>query len=432
MDMACTDKSPRSPIDVPLPPPFEPATGSDRMAGSDRVLNCYGGREAQRSGTAIEIQNNNALFEALCSYATEHGAPHSFRGTKAPGAKAKDGGSHVEVKLGFGEVDLAWEGYTFLLTHASFGKPHWAGGRFSTLVLSSVEEGEAVKDSMSRLAKKALTEHETAKPSHVTLYSFSAKQGYWTKDREIKKRQLESVILPEKERSTVVDDARNFLGEDAKAWYGKHGIPYKRTYCLHGPPGCGKSSLISAVASEFDLNVCMLSLADPDLKDQGLRAAMQHIPKRSVIVFEDVDAIFNHHREKQESSCVVTFSGLLNALDGVGEPCGTLFFLTTNHLNRLDKALIRPGRVDVQVKVDYASDLQVGRMLTRFYEEATHAERSAFVGAVRATEIGKRVSMAQLQEHFVQHRLSPIYRAVKDIRLGAASHQETSEGSMWS
>lgn len=175
----------------------------------------------------------------------------------------------------------------------------------------------------------------------------------------------------------------------------------------------------------------MLSLADPDLKDNGLRSAIQHIPKRSVIVFEDVDAIFNHHREKQESSCLVTFSGLLNALDGVGEPCGTLFFLTTNHIDRLDKALIRPGRVDVQVKVDFATDEQVGRMLTRFYDAATDTERAAFVAAVRATDAGRRVTMAQLQEHFVQHRLSTLSAAINDVRLGTATHDDRPEG-MWS
>ena len=83
---------------------------------------------------------------------------------------------------------------------------------------------------------------------------------------------------------------------------------------------------------------------------------------------------------------------------------GTIFFLTTNYRDRLDKALIRPGRVDVQVKLEHASDDQIGRMLSRFYEEASMEQRASFVRAVRAAEGGRRISCAQLQEHFVQHR----------------------------
>ena len=54
------------------------------------------------------------------------------------------------------------------------------------------------------------------------------------------------------------------------------------------------------IAFSPNCNVCMLSLADPDLKDDGLRQAMQRVPKRSVICLEDCDSVFNHHREKQE------------------------------------------------------------------------------------------------------------------------------------
>lgn len=55
----------------------------------------------------------------------------------------------------------------------------------------------------------------------------------------------------------------------------------------------------------------------------------------------------------------VTFSGLLNAIDGVASQEGRLVFFTTNHENRLSKALVRPGRVDVAVKIDLATRDQV-------------------------------------------------------------------------
>ena len=63
----------------------------------------------------------------------------------------------------------------------------------------------------------------------------------------------------------------------------------------------------------------------------------------------------------------VTFSGLLNAVDGVASQEGRLLFLTTNHIERLDPALIRPGRCDVHVKFDYATHDQIQRMFTAFF-----------------------------------------------------------------
>jgi len=197
-----------------------------------------------------------------------------------------------------------------------------------------------------------------------------------------------------------------------QAWH-----PVQAHLLLHGPPGCGKSSLIRAVASEFDCSVCMVSLASKDLEDSDLRTAMTSVPKKAVVAFEDVDALFGHHRERGEGTHNVTFSGLLNALDGVADPQGTVIFLTTNHRGRLDPALIRAGRCDVQVEVAYASDEQLHRALVHFYVDASEADAMRFADNVRAKG-GAKVAMSQVQEHFVQHRTSAMEQAICDIRLG--------------
>jgi len=102
---------------------------------------------------------------------------------------------------------------------------------------------------------------------------------------------------------------------------------------------------------------------------------------------------------------------------GVADPRGTIIFLTTNHKNRLDPALIRAGRCDVQVELTYAIDEQLRLSFKRFYKEATDSDAAQFVANVRAKG-GSRVSMSQLQEHFVQHRTSAMAQAVDDVRLG--------------
>merc|ERR1719502_48290 len=108
----------------------------------------------------------------------------------------------------------------------------------------------------------------------------------------------------------------------------------------------------------------MASLADRELEDGDLRTAMCTVPQKTVVAFEDVDALFGHHRERGDSRNV-TFSGLLNALDGVADPRGTVIFLTTNHKNRLDPALVRAGRCDVQVELTYAVDEQLSTSFSR-------------------------------------------------------------------
>ena len=65
----------------------------------------------------------------------------------------------------------------------------------------------------------------------------------------------------------------------------------------------------------------------------------------------------------------MTFSGLLNALDGVASAEERIIFLTTNHVERLDEALVRPGRVDMTVRLGEVTRYQVGCLWDRFYED---------------------------------------------------------------
>jgi chaperone BCS1 len=109
----------------------------------------------------------------------------------------------------------------------------------------------------------------------------------------------------------------------------------------------------------------------------------------------------------------VTFSGFLNALDGVASGEERIIFLTTNHLDRLDPALIRPGRVDLAARIDDAVPEQARTLFTNFYGNG-QVEAAAF-GEVellgrQVEEIvrngmkdGRRVSMAALQGTFIRH-----------------------------
>lgn len=99
---------------------------------------------------------------------------------------------------------------------------------------------------------------------------------------------------------------------------------------------------------------------------------------------------------------MVTFSGLLNALDGVASSEERIIFMTTNHVELLDKALIRPGRIDVKELLGDASEHQIRTMFLRFYEGENQLAEE-FLQKVK----DKKVSMAQLQGHFVFHKNYP-------------------------
>ena len=112
----------------------------------------------------------------------------------------------------------------------------------------------------------------------------------------------------------------------------------------------------------------------------------------------------------------MTFSGFLNALDGVASGEERIIFMTTNHPERLDPALIRPGRVDLSVLIDDASPTQAKRLFEQFYgyedgaegwENLSNNELERFgvrVEGLVANEMekGKRASMAALQGLFIR------------------------------
>lgn len=101
-------------------------------------------------------------------------------------------------------------------------------------------------------------------------------------------------------------------------------------------------------------------------------------------------------------SMKVTFSGLLNCLDGVVSTEERLVFMTTNYLDRLDAALIRPGRVDVKQIIDYASPSQLYRMFLRFYPHMSHNDAQTFSELVINT--GFKYNVAQVQGYFMLHK----------------------------
>jgi chaperone BCS1 len=220
-----------------------------------------------------------------------------------------------------------------------------------------------------------------------------------------RKRPIDSVVLDTGVSESVVKDVRQFL--NSSKWYNDRGIPYRRGYLLHGPPGSGKSSFIQSLAGELEYNICIMNLSELGMTDDRFAHLLNNIPPRSIILLEDVDAAFSDRTTndsiKQGYDSTLTLSGLLNGLDGVVAAEERMVFMTTNHVSRLDPALTRPGRVDSHIYVGNVTEEQAMNLFLRFYENEQDMANE-FVKKLKDNHMIGIVSPATLQGHFVLHK----------------------------
>ncbi|KAM3723069.1 Mitochondrial chaperone BCS1 [Dirofilaria immitis] len=235
----------------------------------------------------------------------------------------------------------------------------------------------------------------------------------------MRKRPLASVILDDGIANSIVNDFQEFCS--SSKWYTERGIPYRRGYLFYGPPGSGKSSFIAALASYFGYSVCMLSLSERTLDDDRLNHLLNTPPPYSIVVLEDVDAAFGSRDDPVQSSKAyegltrVTFSGLLNAIDGVASADERILFMTTNHVDRLDPALIRPGRVDVKQYFGYCTETMFSEIFKHFYGDSITKEM-ALKFQKAAVTLNTKISPAQVQGYLLLRKEDP-EASINDIAM---------------
>ena len=183
----------------------------------------------------------------------------------------------------------------------------------------------------------------------------------WSRVTSKPRRALDTVILSPEQKEQVLDDVAEYLNEATMNFYASHGIPYRRGYLFHGPPGVGKTSFALALASKFDLDVYNLSLLDVGLTDSDLISLLNQLPSRSLLLLEDIDTAglkrkgkatvtprggggawgrrrgpaprdpdeipLENDDEGGGTLSMVTLSGVLNAIDGVAAPEGHVLIM---------------------------------------------------------------------------------------------------------
>ncbi|KAM0954043.1 putative AAA+ ATPase domain, ATPase, AAA-type, core, AAA-type ATPase domain-containing protein [Dioscorea sansibarensis] len=184
---------------------------------------------------------------------------------------------------------------------------------------------------------------------------------------------FETLAMETEIKHEIIQDLVKF--SKSKAYYAKIGKAWKRGYLLYGPPGTGKSTMIAAMANLLDYDVYDLELAAVK-NNSALRKLMLETTSKSIIVVEDIDcslelsgkrkaeggSLEGKEEEKKamggppdKEESKVTLSGLLNCIDGLWSACGgeKVIVFTTNHIDKLDPALIRRGRMDKHIELGY-------------------------------------------------------------------------------
>jgi hypothetical protein len=221
----------------------------------------------------------------------------------------------------------------------------------------------------------------------------------YTKAKFVTSRTFDNVFFQQKKQ--VRHRTKFFL--EHREWYERKGIPYTLGFLYHGPPGTGKTSTIKAIANEGRRHIINIQLSEIKTKQQlqhlffndeihvynGTNLERYTIPvSERLYVIEDIDAMGDTvlkrewkkptvtkkeepepfmHREEEKDTLDLSF--LLNLLDGTLEANGRILIITTNFPERIDKALIRPGRIDMIVHFQKCTLEVVNEMVTSFYDK---------------------------------------------------------------
>lgn len=309
---------------------------------------------------------------------------------------------------------------------------------------------QPIKDLLRRAKEEYYDDHYAKTVIKRPLPAGSRRFGRsaWAQVANRPVRPMKTVVLDAAQKIQVLADINEYLHPATPRWYANRGIPLRRGYLFHGPPGTGKTSLSFALAGVFGLDIFVISLLEPTLTEEDMLALFNSLPRRCVVLLEDIDtaglARTNEEKEAEEEQLHqvdddvkattttngepakdgegqesttggrggrrrkpaggggpggggggggpndwkvsdlarelkrgpwsaddkkgISLSGLLNAIDGVASHEGRVLIMTTNKPEALDDALIRPGRVDLQVAFTHATREQARELFERMYE----------------------------------------------------------------
>lgn len=316
-----------------------------------------------------------------------------------------------------------------------------------TIIISCINltgNAQPIKDFLTFI--QDATDKATESMTKIFRAEYSAQVGSLSWDEGVARpaRDLAAITLDSHIKDPLVQDVESYLSEETKKFYISRNIPWRRGFLFYGPPGTGKTSMAMAMAGQYGLNLYLLSMTQSGLNDQTLENLFEALPNRCIVLLEDIDSagikrenmrntpappLKRKKKKKRKDSHdpfensyeyfdgagnlidspatvgnSVTLSTLLNILDGVHAPEGRIVIMTSNNPDSLDRALLRPGRIDRKVLFDYASREVCTKLYTRVFVESTHDEDVCSLAKQFAEKIPENaITPAEVQGHLLQN-----------------------------
>lgn len=195
----------------------------------------------------------------------------------------------------------------------------------------------------------------------------------WITQTSVRKRPIESVFINPESKTRLMSALDSFFTNRQE--YIRKGLTHKLTCVLYGEPGTGKTSLVRAIASQYDLDIHVIRIES--MTDNSFEDSIRTVPERSLILVEDFDSNSAFHERGNNGGPVLssdgyptlTINSILNTLDGIVNLDNTLTFLTTNHIDKIDPAILRKGRTDLLIEVGKLEPQQVQDFIAYHYPE---------------------------------------------------------------
>lgn len=216
---------------------------------------------------------------------------------------------------------------------------------------------------------KRLHEKNTSRIKHEwggnMWYYYDTHSALYNRFEELKLRTMDDVFIPEKDRELLTSTLDKFVNN--KKWYDENNISYHLGILLYGEPGSGKSVLAQAISRYINANIGVLPgdliMELPTMMNEGqIQSFTADKSLFNCILVEDIDCGFKKPDKKEskdkedDDSREKGLASVLNCLDGLKAPINTVYIFTTNHIDQLDPALIRPGRCDLCLHVGYITN----------------------------------------------------------------------------
>jgi chaperone BCS1 len=339
-----------------------------------------------RFSSLLVVFNEDAAFDRVSEWLAAHEYAKRARQLRLTSRHIEGEGEELQFSPGLGRHLIWYKGRPVFVTRAEpDAKSGGTWKRQEDIYIRTLgSSSAALRDLLADITDARKRIHNTS----VSVYLY---RSYWKLTARKTKRPLDSVILPDGQLSRVIQSIQRFL--DSREWYGRLGIPYRHGVLLEGAPGCGKTSLVMALAGYFSRPLYVLNLGS--LRgDNDLIEAMTSVPEYCLLLIEDIDAA--HATEKRDTNVPVppavkgqdnedkeeqrkrpaeaaeaegvSLSALLNSIDGAFAKDGRILIMTTNHPDKIDPALLRPGRADLREHIGMLGAREVQIMCDRFFD----------------------------------------------------------------